>query len=238
MSEGTQSLDLSRTDAPIAAAAVVGFNAARPLFQYRSSLLRLWGGNAAKVLLRQSSLLRLWADTAPKPFFEFQSSLLRLWADNCEQVARAYENRVEALGTALDQQQFRTPLQNLSTRLSEDSEAHGSPLGRNQLSPPSEEIQQDNKPADRMSDLANGAVEASSETSLEVTAQQAKTGVATHAAVSLEEAAKTAPEATKTRQQTAKKSSQANKTSPAKRISSTKKIARKTMRSRDKTGRK
>jgi hypothetical protein len=42
---------------------------------------------------------------AAKPFVEFQTSMLRLWADNFELVARNYEKGLEALSTAIEQQQ-------------------------------------------------------------------------------------------------------------------------------------
>jgi hypothetical protein len=236
MSEGTQSMGVSSAKAPVAAAAVVGLNAARPSFWYQSSLLRLWGGNAAKLLLRQSSLLRLWADTAPKPLFEFQSSLLRLCADNCELVARRYEECVEAFGTAVEQQQFGTLLQNFSTRLSEGSEDHGGPIGRREVSPSSGEARQENKSfIDQMSDPAAEAVGTLSEKTVEVAADQAKMAVR-HDPVPLKEAAKSVSGAANARQQTAAKKAP-HKAHPDKRVSSTRKIPRKTMKSRKKTGR-
>jgi hypothetical protein len=236
MSEGTQSMGVSSAKAPIAAAAVVGLNVARPSFWYQSSLLRLWGGNAAKLLLRQSSLLRLWADTAPKPLFEFQSSLLRLCADNCELVARRYEECVEAFGTAAEQQQFGTLLQNFSSRLSEGSEDHGGPIGRREVSPSSGEARQENKSfIDQMSDPAAEAVGTLSEKTAEVAADQAKMAVR-HDPVPLKEAAKSVSGAANARQQTAAKKAP-HKAHPDKRVSSTRKIPRKTMKSRKKTGR-
>jgi hypothetical protein len=234
MNEATQILHVNRAKVPIAAAAVVGFNAARPLFWYQSSLLTVWGGSATKLLLLQSSLLRLWADTAPKPLFEFQSSLVRLCADNCELIARSYEERVEVLSTAVEQQQFGTLLQNCPTGLSEGSENHAGPLGRNQVPSNSEEVRQDNKPVvDRMSDLAAEAVGTLSDTSVKIATDQAETAVK-HAATAVEEAAGSVPEAANARQ----RAPRISKAHVGNKASSAKKIARKTMKSRKKPDRK
>jgi hypothetical protein len=222
----------SRAKSPIAAAAVVGFNAARPLFWYQSSLLRLWGGYAAKLLLSQSSLLRLWADNAPKPLFEFQSSLLRLCADDCELLARSCDERVEALSTAMERQQFGTLLQNLPSRLSEDSEDHGGPLERKEVSPNSDEAHEASKPAIvQISDLEDmGTL---SETSVKLATEREETP-AEHAAMPLKDAAESVPGAANAKQ----RAPRISKAHAEKKAPSTKKSARKTMKPRKKPDRK
>jgi hypothetical protein len=56
-----------------------GFLPAKTFLQYHSPLL-LSAGNAAKLLGYQSSVLRLWAEAAPGPWFQYQRSLLLFWA--------------------------------------------------------------------------------------------------------------------------------------------------------------
>src|SRR4051794_37248142 len=48
------------------------FIPAKTLRQYQSPLLRLSAANGSELLHYQSSLLRLWADTAPWPWFQYQ----------------------------------------------------------------------------------------------------------------------------------------------------------------------
>jgi hypothetical protein len=232
--EGTQSMDASRAKSPIAAAAVVGFIAARPLFWYQSSLLRLWGGYAAKLLLDHSALLRLWADKAPKPLFEFQSSLFRLCADDCELVARSCEERVEALSTAMEQQQLGTLLQNLPTRLGESSEDHLGRLGQKEVSPNSDEAQEANEPVTvQTSDLVAEDMGRGSETSVKLATDQDVTAVK-HAAMPLKETAKSVSEAPNAGQRTPRIS----KARVERKAFSTKKSARKTMKSQKEPDRK
>ena len=221
-------MDVNRAKARVTAAAVVGFNAARPSFWYQASLLRLWGGNAAKLLVHQSSLLRLWADAAPKPFFELQSALLRLCADNCELFARSCDERVEVVATAVEQQQFGTLLQNLPTRLGGWSEIHD-PLGRKEVSPI--KAQNEIKPViDQMSNLAAEDMRTLSETSGELATDQEETALQ-HAATLPRETAKSATEA-------GQRAPRPGKAYAEKRAPSSKKLARKTMKSQKKPHRK
>jgi hypothetical protein len=166
--------------------------------------------------------------------FEFQSSLLRLCADNCEFVARNYDERVEAFSTTVEQQQLGALLQNIPAPLSEGSEDHGGPLGRKEVSPSSDEAQQSKLVIDQMSDPAVEAAGTLSEKSIKVAADQAKMAVVKHAPIPIKEAAKSVRGAANARQQAAKKPS--HKADADKRVSSTKKIPRKTMKSRKKTG--
>ena len=231
MNEGPQSMDMNRAKAAVTAAAVVGFNAGWPLFWCQASLLRLWGGNAAKLLLHQSSLLRLWADTAPKPLFELQSAMLRFCADNCELVARSYDERAEVVTTAVEQHQFGTLLQSLPARLSGASENHGGHLGRKEVSPNSDEAQNKNRPViDQMSNLVAEDMRKLSETSEVLATDQEETALR-HAAIPFGETAKSAIEA----EQRAPRASEAY---AEKRAPSSKKLARKTMKSQKKPRRK
>jgi hypothetical protein len=200
------------------------------LFQYQSSLLKVWAGTAAKLFRYQSSLLRLWADSAPGPWFQYQSSLLRLWADNCELVGRNYENSFGVFSSAIEQQRFGTSLKNISPSkdkvrppAQDDSEQHGDPLGQGGGSLSSEQIEQDNKPIIKMTDLAAEAAAKVSETPLTVAADH----VAQHV-----DGAKKLSGATGKR--TAKSASKRppKRARAVKKAASTKKIPRKTMKSR------
>lgn len=44
---------------------------------------------------------------AVKPLFQYQTSMLRLWADNVEMIVRNYEQGVERLSSAIEEQSQR-----------------------------------------------------------------------------------------------------------------------------------
>jgi hypothetical protein len=235
VSEATQSMDT----APLAhdargATFKAAFNPANPLFQGPSALLRLWAGNGLKLFLRYpSSLLRLWADSAPKPLFEYQSLLLRLWADNCELVARNYETGFETFRTATEQQPFGTLLQNSSSSLRETdirasaqkfAKQRGGASGRDERSVSSNQAQQDNESLiDQTTDLVAKTADRLAETPLAAAIK--------HAPASRNEAAKARSEVASARRQ--KKTSRTHtKKAAVQKAASSKKISRKTMKSR------